>query len=80
MQLLEGIPDPAPLHITTQSSAAACALVEAGVGLSIVDPFTGEHFRRGGGVAMRRFEPDLVFQFHLMRPKRRLPSRPPPLS
>lgn len=57
------------------TSIAACALVAAGAGISMVDPFTAQEFGNGQLVA-RPFQPRLDFRFHIARPARRIASRP----
>ncbi|WP_341991402.1 LysR family transcriptional regulator [Azorhizobium sp. AG788] len=57
------------------TSLAACALVAAGAGISVVDPFTAEEFG-GGQLAARPFLPRLDFRFAIALPERRIASQP----
>ncbi len=57
------------------TSLAACALVAAGAGISVVDPFTAEEFGAGQLVA-RPLVPRLDFNFGIVRPERRIASQP----
>lgn len=47
-------------QIETPLSMIACGLVAAGVGLSIVDPFTAAEYR-GRGLVIRPFRPEILF-------------------
>lgn len=58
----------------TLTSMAACALVAAGAGISLVDPFTASSFADGKIVA-RPFTPALDFTFRILRPEGRVASR-----
>ena len=49
-------------RVETPLSEIACALVAAGVGLSLVDPFTAQEYATRG-VAVRPFEPRIHFEF-----------------
>lgn len=57
-------------RVETPLTEIACALVAAGVGVSIVDPFTAREFSTRGVIA-RRFEPAIEFQFAALHPARR---------
>jgi DNA-binding transcriptional LysR family regulator len=52
----------------------ACALVQNGLGVTIVDPPTAAHFRKHGLVA-RRFRPAVKYAFALFQPAHKPPSR-----
>lgn len=52
----------------------ACALVQNGLGVTVVDGPTAEHFRRHGLVA-RKFRPAVKYAFALFQPAHRPPSR-----
>lgn len=57
-------------RVETPLSEIACALVAAGTGVSIVDPFTAEQYA-ASGVVRRRFEPAIEFQFAALHAARR---------
>jgi DNA-binding transcriptional LysR family regulator len=61
------------IHVETQLTEIACALVAAGVGVSIVDPLTAEEFK-GRGVAVRPFNPRITDEFAAVYPAQRTPS------
>jgi DNA-binding transcriptional LysR family regulator len=61
------------IRVETPLSEIACALVAAGVGVSIVDPFTAHEYGTRGLVA-RPFEPVLQFQVAALYPAHRAPS------
>jgi DNA-binding transcriptional LysR family regulator len=56
--------------VETPLSEIACALVAAGAGVSIVDPFTAHEYSTRGVVALR-FEPALKFQIAALYPSHR---------
>lgn len=56
------------------SSGEACALVERGVGVSIVEPL-GVAYRKPPGLTVCRLEPSIHFTFNLLAPKFRQMSR-----
>ncbi|ALG74478.1 hypothetical protein VY88_20200 [Azospirillum thiophilum] len=58
------------LLIETQTGAAICDLVAAGLGVSVVDPFTASAFT-AKGLAIRPFRPVIRFDFGLLLPMRR---------
>lgn len=58
------------LRVETPLSEIACALVAAGVGLSICDPFTAAEYSTRG-VAARPFEPAISFQIAALYPSHR---------
>ncbi|MGE0718321.1 MAG: LysR substrate-binding domain-containing protein [Alphaproteobacteria bacterium] len=55
--------------------AAACAMVDAGVGLTLVDPFAA-HFARHGRIAFKRFEPAVTIVFEAYWLQSRKPTFP----
>lgn len=57
-------------RVETPLSEIACALVAAGTGISIVDPFTAKQYSKNG-VIVRRFEPAIEFQIAAVHPARR---------
>ncbi|KNC11978.1 transcriptional regulator [Klebsiella sp. RIT-PI-d] len=56
--------------VETHSAASICALVRAGVGLSVVNPLTALDYV-DSGVAVRRFSIDVPFTVSLIRPLHR---------
>ncbi len=54
----------------THSAASVCAMVRAGVGVSIVNPLTALDYA-DSGVVMRRFSVDVPFTVSLIRPRHR---------
>lgn len=50
------------MRVETQLTMIACALVAAGAGLSIVDPFTAQEFE-GHGIVFRPFEPRIEVEY-----------------
>lgn len=61
------------VRVETPLSEIACALVAAGTGVAIVDPFTAEEYTSHGVVAIA-FEPRLEFQVAALTPAARSPS------
>ncbi|GGF77323.1 transcriptional regulator [Azorhizobium oxalatiphilum] len=57
------------------TSMAACALVAAGAGVTLCDPFTASSFGEGRLIT-RPFQPAIDFSFRVLRPERRVASRP----
>jgi len=57
------------LEIEAYWSATICSLVERGLGLSIIEPFTAEDFAARGGT-VRPFEPAIDFSFVQVRQAR----------
>lgn len=55
------------IRVETPLSGIACGLVAAGVGVSVVDPFTAAEYA-AHGVAARRFEPAIHFQVAALYP------------
>lgn len=62
------------LVVETRNSATACALIERGAGIGIVNPFTAVEFAERG-LVVRRFAASLPFTSTLVRAKLR-PSSP----
>ena len=56
--------------ISFHSAASICAMVRAGVGLSVVNPLTALDYAESG-VAVRRFSVDVPFTVSLIRPLHR---------
>ncbi len=56
--------------LETHSAASVCAMVRAGVGVSIVNPLTALDYA-GSGVAIRRFSIEVPFTVSLVRPRHR---------
>lgn len=56
------------------SSGEACALVERGVGVSIVEPL-GVAYRKPPGLAVCRLDPPLHFTFNMLLPRFKKASR-----
>lgn len=55
----------------THSAASVCAMVQAGVGLSIVNPLTALDYAAAGGVELRPFSIEVPFTVSLIRPLHR---------
>jgi DNA-binding transcriptional LysR family regulator len=58
------------LVMETHSAASVCAMVKAGVGVSIVNPLTALDYA-GSGVHVRPFSVDVPFTVSLIRPLHR---------
>lgn len=58
------------LRMETHSAASVCAMVRAGVGVSIINPLTALDYA-GQGVVMRRFSLSVPFTVSLIRPLHR---------
>ena len=58
------------LRMETHSAASVCAMVKAGVGVSIINPLTALDYA-GRGVVMRRFSISVPFTVSLIRPLHR---------
>lgn len=56
--------------LETHSAASVCAMVRAGVGISVVNPLTALDYANSG-VAVRRFSIDVPFTISLVRPLHR---------
>lgn len=67
---------PATWNVVAEAEffGTACALVQNGLGVTIVDPPTAAHFRKHGLVA-RRFRPAVKYSFALFQPAHKPPSR-----
>jgi DNA-binding transcriptional LysR family regulator len=61
------------LNIETQSGAAICDMVAAGLGVSIVEVFTASAFA-DKGVILKPFRPAIRLQFGMLLPVKRPPS------
>ena len=61
------------VRVKTPLSEIACALVAAGVGCSVVDPFTAAEFI-SRDVVVKRFEPATEFQVAALYSRRRPPA------
>ena len=59
--------------VETHSAASICAMVRAGVGISVVNPLTALDYA-GSGVTVRRFSVEVPFTVSLIRPLHRPPS------
>ncbi len=62
------------LRIEAFMSDSACAFVAAGVGVSIVEPFTASEYAANGKLLMKPFQPPVLYQFRLLFPRFRHPS------
>ena len=58
-----------------QLSASICEMVANGVGLSIIEPVTALYFANLGKVVSRPLTPEILFQYELLIPALREPSR-----
>ncbi|WP_308219665.1 LysR substrate-binding domain-containing protein [Azospirillum argentinense] len=58
------------MRVETQLTMIACAMVAAGAGISIVDPFTAQEYA-GRGVAIRPFEPAITFEMAVLHSAQR---------
>ena len=56
--------------VETHSAASVCAMVRAGVGISVVNPLTALDYATSG-VVVRRFSLDVPFTVSLIRPLHR---------
>lgn len=56
--------------VETHSAASICAMVRAGVGISVVNPFTALDYA-GSGIVIRRFSVEVPFTVSLIRPLHR---------
>lgn len=63
------------LRLETYTSESACALVSAGLGVALADPFTAHGLASHGELVMKPFEPAIEYEFFLLRPRHRSPSR-----
>lgn len=62
------------LQIETQINAGVCVFVQAGLGVALVDPITALDYV-GRGIVFKRFEPVLQYEFQVLFPSQRPPSR-----
>lgn len=60
--------------LETPFSTTICAMVQAGLGVGMVNPMTAEPYL-GKGLSLRPFEPAIYFRTLLLLPPNRLPSR-----
>ncbi|MDK1376789.1 MULTISPECIES: LysR substrate-binding domain-containing protein [unclassified Sinorhizobium] len=60
--------------LETPYSTTVCAMVQAGIGIGMVNPMTAEPFV-GRGLSIRAFEPAVYFKTLLLLPPNRQPSR-----
>lgn len=56
--------------VETHSAASVCAMVKAGVGISIVNPLTALDYQ-GQGLTVKRFSESVPFTVSLIRPLHR---------
>ncbi|MEO3990615.1 LysR family transcriptional regulator [Pseudocitrobacter cyperus] len=56
--------------VETHSAASICAMVRAGVGISIVNPLTALDYA-GSGIVIRRFTVSIPFTVNIIRPQHR---------
>ncbi|MGU3524960.1 LysR family transcriptional regulator [Enterobacteriaceae bacterium C23F] len=77
-QLLDGLFAGHEVHrrmvVETHSAASICAMVRAGVGISVVNPFTALDYAYSSeesGIAIRRFSVEVPFTVSLIRPLHR---------
>ena len=61
-------------RVETLTSFAACAMVEGGLGVAVLDPFTASSFTHGA-LQQRPFQPTVNFGFRLVHPAHRVISR-----
>ena len=61
---------PRRMVMETHSAASVCAMVKAGIGVSIVNPLTALDYA-DNGVVIRRFSVDVPFTISLIRPRHR---------
>lgn len=73
-QMFDQIGDSRQVVVETQYAATICGLVLENVGCSIVNPVTTIDFR-DRGLVVRRLEPEIVFEYVLVLPAHRKPSR-----
>ena len=65
---------PRDMVLETHSAVSVCAMVQAGIGLAVVNPFTAQAYA-GRGLELRRFAVSIPFHVNLVRPDHR-PSSP----
>lgn len=56
------------ITVETNNFTTACALVAAGAGISVVDPYSALAFHEKDRVALRPFHPEIDFVVNLIRP------------
>jgi DNA-binding transcriptional LysR family regulator len=61
------------LDVETQSAASICQMVAAGVGVSVIDPFTAAAFM-GRNIILRPFTPAVTFEYGIVLPINRTVS------
>jgi DNA-binding transcriptional LysR family regulator len=67
--------DPPPfVAFRVKRSAVAYSLVAQGLGISILEPFSAEHWRKSG-VVTRPFLPEIKYNYCIYLPRHRLPSK-----
>ena len=62
------------LVLETHSAVSVCSMVQAGIGIAVVNPFTAQAFA-GRGLEMRRFSVSIPFHVNIVLPEHR-PSSP----
>lgn len=62
------------LRLETQLSSVACEMVLAGAGISLIEPATAYSYM-SRGLAVRDFEPSILFRYSALLPAFRPPSR-----
>ncbi len=56
------------IRVETQPSFAACSMAAKGIGVALVDPMTASFFG-GNRLVIRPFQPDIHFDFRILRPE-----------
>lgn len=56
--------------LETHSAVSVCSMVQAGIGIAVVNPFTAQAFA-GKGLEMRRFSVSIPFHVNIVRPEHR---------
>jgi DNA-binding transcriptional LysR family regulator len=62
------------LQVETQVSAGVCAMVAAGLGVSLIDAVTALEYGSGRGLSFLPFEPVVVTDYSVLTPARRSSS------
>jgi DNA-binding transcriptional LysR family regulator len=65
---------PRNMVLETHSAVSVCAMVQARIGIAVVNPFTAQAFA-GRGLELRRFSVSIPFHVNIVRPEHR-PSSP----
>lgn len=65
---------PRNMVLETHSAVSVCSMVQAGIGIAVVNPLTAQAFA-GKGLQMRRFSVSIPFHVNIVRPEHR-PSSP----